>query len=56
VRRLLGIRGFEQALQARGPGAAGVLELYSILGDSTISASPQLLQELRALKQRLRND
>jgi hypothetical protein len=33
-----------------------VLELYSILGDSAVSGSPQLLAELRALKQRLRND
>lgn len=56
IRRLLGVRGFEAALQARGPGAAGVLELYSVLGDSTVNASPQLLAELRALKQRLRND
>ena len=56
IRRLLAVRGFEVALQARGPGASGVLELYSVLGDSTVNASPQLLAELRALKQRLRND
>lgn len=56
IRRLLALRGFEPAIQSRGPGAVGVLALYSVLGDPALNASPQILGELRALKQRLRND